>query len=196
MKGEWETETHTVVERTERILGDANGITDEETRIKYLEEKSQEITRVLVVTEERLQKIEGLKIQQQEQILALKRTLRENEIKLDTEKDAMDGDTKVVVVSQKRVEFGRQAIRECLRSIERVLDEFDGKGVSECDDLAQIAEQIHGKGVSECDDLAQIAEQIRARITDIKARVNVKTAERSNALEDVSMMEDPNEKVK
>ena len=43
--------------RTERILGDANGITDEETRIKYLEEKSQEITRVLVVTEERLQKI-------------------------------------------------------------------------------------------------------------------------------------------
>ena len=57
MKGEWETETHTVVERTERILGDANGITDEETRIKYLEEKSQEITRVLVVTEERLQKI-------------------------------------------------------------------------------------------------------------------------------------------
>lgn len=178
VKGEWETETHTVVERTERILGDANGITDEETRIKYLEEKSQEITRVLVVTEERLQKIEGLKIQQQEQILALKRTLRENEIKLDTEKDAMDGDTKVVVVSQKRVEFGRQAIRECLRSIERVLDEFDGKGVSECDDLAQIAEQI------------------RARITDIKARVNVKTAERSNALEDVSMMEDPNEKVK
>ena len=90
----------------------------------------------------------------------------------------MDGDTKVAVVSQKRVEFGRQAIRECLRSIERILDEFDGKGVSECDDLAQIAEQI------------------RARITDIKARVNVKTAERSNALEDVSMMEDPNEKVK